>query len=428
MKINKKPNQKAAESKNTAPSDATVQRDLTRQLTKTDGKKATEVEFEEDIIFNDSAKEVQISKINRAPTLNTFITGTIKTAVYLTCVLIVSIFLAISAIQIGNDVFALVKEDFEIELTIEEGISVKEAAKLFYDNKIIKYPGVFEFFAKLKDVDPEMFVAGTYKVSPTMNYERLCKVFIPRKEREIVRLTIPEGSTVNDIINIFTEEGIGTREGFIKAINEFDYSEYFDFIPEVYAASTADRIYRLEGYLYPDTYDFYSDAKESQIIYKLLENFNSKFSEQMKKDAKEAGYTMDEIITIASIVQKEAYYYEDLDQIASVFFNRLKNKGTYPKLESDATTVYAIELATGKRPEKLGEAELAFNSPYNTRVYNGLTPGAICSPGYDALMCTIYPASTKYYYFVADKDGHNIYSRTYDEHKKAVAAVIADES
>ena len=420
MKITKRSARKGE-----APSDATMQRDLPKKISTSRGKSTDDIEFEQDVIFTDSEKEVQVSKINRAPTLNTFITGMIKTAVYLTCVLVISVFLAVGAILIGNDVFALVKDDVEVEITIADGITVKEAAQLFYENGIIKYPGVFELFASLKDVDPEKFVAGTYKVSPTMNYERLCKVFIPKKEREIVRLTIPEGSNVMDIIKIFTDEGIGTREGFIKAINEFDYSEYFDFIDEVYAADTADRIYRLEGYLYPDTYDFYSDAKESQIIYKLLENFDSKFSEQMKKDAAEAGYTMDQIITIASIVQKEAYYYEDLDQIASVFFNRLAKKTTYPKLESDATTVYAIELATGTRPEKLGDAELAFNSPYNTRVYNGLTPGAICSPGYDAIMCTIYPASTSYYYFVADKDGHNIYSRTYEEHKKAVAAVIA---
>ena len=420
MKITKRSARKGE-----APSDATMQRDLPKKISTSRGKSTDDIEFEQDVIFTDSEKEVQVSKINRAPTLNTFITGMIKTAVYLTCVLVISVFLAVGAILIGNDVFALVKDDVEVEITIADGITVKEAAQLFYENGIIKYPGVFELFASLKDVDPEKFVAGTYKVSPTMNYERLCKVFIPKKEREIVRLTIPEGSNVMDIIKIFTDKGIGTREGFIKAINEFDYSEYFDFIDEVYAADTADRIYRLEGYLYPDTYDFYSDAKESQIIYKLLENFDSKFSEQMKKDAAEAGYTMDQIITIASIVQKEAYYYEDLDQIASVFFNRLAKKTTYPKLESDATTVYAIELATGTRPEKLGDAELAFNSPYNTRVYNGLTPGAICSPGYDAIMCTIYPASTSYYYFVADKDGHNIYSRTYEEHKKAVAAVIA---
>ncbi len=381
--------------------------------------------LEEDVIYEGPDREVQISRIDRTPTINTFITGTIKTVVYLTAVIVVSVFLAIGVIRIGNDMFALVKDDVLVEVTLPEGATIEQTAQLLYDNKIINHPFFFKLFAEVKEVDTEKYVAGTYTLSPTMNYEQLCSVFIPRKEREIVRLTIPEGSTVTDIIKIFTEAGIGTKEGFVDAINNYDYSEYFDFLPEVYAAATADRVYKLEGYLYPDTYDFYSDSKESQIIYKLLENFDAKFSEEMKNDAKDAGMTMDQIITLASIVQKEAYYYEDYDSIASVFYNRLKNSTEYPKLESDATTVYAIELATGKRPEKLGDAELSFNSPYNTRVYNGMPPGAICSPGYEAIMCAIYPAKTSYYFFVADADGYNIFSRTYAEHQKAVASVIA---
>ncbi len=379
-----------------------------------------------DLIYDESEKEVQVSKINRTPTINTFISGVLKSVIYLTSVLIISVFLAIGAIVIGNDVFALVKEDFVVEVTIPDNVTLDETAHILYENKIIKYPGVFKVFAKLKHVDPEKFVGGTYKLSPSMNYELLYSAFVPIKERKIVRLTIPEGSTVNDIISIFTEAGIGTRDGFIDAINNFDYSEYFPFLKDVYAVCTPDRKYKLEGYLYPDTYDFYSDSKESQIIYKLLENFDAKFSGEMVNDAKEAGWTMDQIVTIASLVQKEAYHFEDYDLIASVFFNRLAKPGTYPKLESDATTVYAIELATGKRPEKLGDAELAFNSPYNTRVYNGLPPGAICSPGYDALMCAIYPAKTNYYFFVANAEKYNIFSRTYEEHQKAVAQVIRE--
>ena len=394
-----------------ADNEATVQRKAPKP------KKPQE---DENLVYDESEKEVQVSKITRTPTLNTFISGTVKAVIYLTVVLVLSVCLAVGAIMIGNDVFALVKDDSVVEVTLPEGITIEETAQLLYENNIIKYPGVFKVFAGIKDVDPELFVAGTYKLSPAMNYEQLCSVFVPRKEREIVRITIPEGSTVNDIIGIFTERGIGTREGFVDAINNTDYSEYFPFIADVYAACTPERVYKLEGYLYPDTYDFYSDSKESQIIYKLLENFNAKFSGEMLNDAKEAGWTMDQIVTLASLVQKEAYHYEDYDTIASVFFNRLNNPKTYPKLESDATTAYAIELATGKRPEFIGAAEVAFDHPYNTRVYDGLMPGAICNPGYEAIMCAIYPAKTNYYFFVTDNDGYNVFSRTYEEHKRAV--------
>ena len=401
-------------------SEATVQR-MAPSL-----PKPKKEEDEGDLIYDESDKEVQVSKITRTPTLNTFISGTIKATIYLTVVIVVSVCLAIAAIMIGNDVFALVKDDSVIEVTIPEGITLDETADLLYENGIIKYPSIFKIFAGMKDVDTDLFIAGTYKLSPSMNYEQLCWIFTPRKEREIVRLTIPEGSTVNDIIGIFTEAGIGTREGFVDAINNVDYTEYFPFLEDVYAACTPERVYKLEGYLYPDTYDFYSDSKESQIIYKLLENFDAKFSGEMLADAKEAGWTMDEIITVASLVQKEAYHYEDYDVIASVFYNRLAKPGQYPKLESDATTVYAIEIATGVRPEKLGDAELAFDSPYNTRVSNGLPPGAICSPGYEAIMCAIYPAKTNYYFFVANKEKYNIFSRTYEEHQRAVEKVIRE--
>ncbi len=368
--------------------------------------------------------EKKSEKVQRTGTTPTLISGVLKSVIYITCVIVVSVFAAIGIIVIGNDVFALVKDDAVVEVTIPENATIDQVSDILYEAGVINYPTVFKIYASLKHVDPSEFVSGTYEVSPMMNYDRLCVAFVEVYTREIVRLTIPEGSTVQDIINIFTEAGIGTKEGFVDAINNFDYSPYFDFIADINAATTADRVYKLEGYLYPDTYDFYSDAKESQIIYKLLENFDAKFSGEMLADAQEAGYSMDEIIILASLVQKEAYYYEDYDAIASVFINRLKNPSVYPKLESDATVSYAIELVQGKRPDKIGDAELQFNSPYNTRVYNGLPPGAICNPGYEAIMCAIYPANTDYYYFVADNDGYNIFSKTYAEHQKAVQAVI----
>ncbi len=378
----------------------------------------------DEFVLPDADEQTEV----KSPATPTLVSGVLKAAVYLTVVVVVSLFLAIGIIVVGNDVFALVKDDSIVEVTIPENCTVEQMADILHENGIINYPAVFLAYAKLKDVSAEDIVAGTYSLSAMMNYDRLCMAFMPVFERKIVRLTIPEGSNVFDIIRIFTEAGIGTEEGFIEAINTFDYSEYFEFIKEVNEADTEARIYRLEGYLYPDTYDFYSDSKETQIIYKLLENFDSKFSKEMKEDAAEAGFTMDQIITIASIVQKETYYYEDYEYVASVFVNRLSDPKNYPKLESDATTAYAVELLTGKRPENIGEQELKTDSPYNTRIYEGYPPGAICNPGYEAIMCAIYPISSDYYYFVTDNDGYNIFSKTYAQHLKAVAAVEAGKT
>ena len=356
-------------------------------------------------------------------TTNTFITGMIKAAVYVTCVVLISVFLAVGIIVVGNDVFALVKDDKVVEITVSDSTTVSELADILAEHEIIKYPAVFKIYASMKDMTDEDIVAGTYKISPTMNYELLTTAFKPVLTREIVRLTIPEGASVPDVIKIFTDNGIGTREGFISAINEYDYSEHFEWLAPLYEEKDSKRYYRLEGYLYPDTYDFYSDSEETQIIYKLLENFDAKFSEEMKNDAAEAGFTVDQIVIIASLIQEEAYYYEDYDKIASVFINRLNKPSTYPKLESDATVAYAIGVEQGKRPEDIGAAELDFDSPYNTRKYNGMPPGAITNPGYEAIMCAIYPAKTDYYYFVADAKGYNVFSQTYKQHLEAVEAI-----
>ena len=406
--------------KTPADQDATRQSDSVYQRSELSEQEKDEFAPEADTVH---AKEGK----NYTGTTPTFITGMIKAAVYLTCIIIISVFLAVGIIVVGNDVFALVKDDVEVEITITEGMTVDDLAEILHENKIINFPAVFKLYASMKEMTDEDLVPGTYTISATMNYDILRNAFKPVFKREIVRLTIPEGSSTLDIISIFTKAGIGTYDGFVRAINDFDYSEYFDFIPEINELDTPERYFKLEGYLYPDTYDFYSDATETQIVYKLLENFDAKFSEEMKADALEAGYTLDQIMIIASLVQKEAYYYEDYDSVASVFINRLQKPSIYPKLESDATVAYAIELLTGKRPDDIQAEELNIDSPYNTRKYDGFTPGPICNPGYEAIMCAIYPARTSYYYFVTDNNGYNVFSTTLEEHKKAIAKIEAEK-
>ncbi len=410
------------ENKNLNPRDKNEPIEQTREKeipkASTSGQNSSEEEF-----YIDGDANKKDDKPKYTPTTNTFITGMIKAAVYITCIVIVSVFLAIGIIVVGNDVFALVKDDKVIEITVTDTTTVNELADILYENEIIKYPSVFKLFASMKDMTDEDIVGGTYKISPAMNYEKLTASFKPIFERKIIRLTIPEGSNVLDIIKIFTDNGIGTYDGFVSAINDFDYSEEFEWLKPLYEETDSKRYFRLEGYLYPNTYDFYTDSKETQIIYKLLEEFDAKFSEEMKNDAEEAGYSIDEIIKIASLIQKEAYFYEDYDKISSVFHNRLKNKKAFPKLESDATVTYAIEVEEGRYPEELGAAELNFDSPYNTRKYDGMPPSAIANPGYEAIMCALYPANTDYYYFVADAKGNNVFSKTYQQHLEAVEAI-----
>lgn len=208
-----------------------------------------------------------------------------------------------------------------------------------------------------------------------MNYDELLMTFKEKIVREIVRLTIPEGYTVDEIIDLFLENGIGgTREDWIAAVNDLELYSNFAFVQALIGNTSSDRTYALEGYLFPDTYDFYTDAKASQIIYKLLNRFNNIFKDEFYTRSAELGYTVDEIITLASMIEKETRLYNEFELVSSVFHNRLHNAATYPCLESDATIMYAIQHDTGSRKEQLLHEDLSYNSPYNTYTHQGLPP------------------------------------------------------
>ena len=231
-----------------------------------------------------------------------------------------------------------------------------------------------------------------------------------------MRITIPEGYTVDEIINLFTENGIGTREGFIEAINNYDFD--FDFVRALDEADLTGRTYRLEGYLYPDTYEFYKSSSEVTVIYKMLNRFDVIFSEDFYEKAAEHGYSVDQIMTLASMIEKEARYANDYETVSSVFHNRLNNSD-FPRLESDATIMYAIQVRDGERKSSLTGEDLNYDTPYNSYMYEGLPPGPIANPGYEAITCALWPAKTKYYYFVSDNYGNTYFSRTNREHEAA---------
>lgn len=365
--------------------------------------------------------------------------GVFKAIVYMTVVLLVSILLAYAIVVVANDVFAFIKPEGEVEVVIPENASVDDVSEILGDAGVIEYPALFRLYAKLKKesgVDKDgksVFIPGTYTVSPMENYMQLLDAFKEQYVRGTVWVTFPEGSTVEDIIETLVEAGISDRASIISAINDYDYG--LDFVDDIDMSN--GRYYRLEGYLFPDTYQFYTDSSAETVIYKMLVNFKRKLAyigeDMCSERLAELGMTLDEVVTLASMVEKEVKYAVDYETVASVFYNRLADPANFPRLDSDATTVYAIRMATGTRPETLTAEDVEFDSPYNTRVSRGLPPGAIANPGYEALYCAFYPAKTKYYYFVADTTGYNLYARTNAGHeqnkaevkKHAASAVIA---
>lgn len=350
----------------------------------------------------------------------TAITSLLKGIVYIVAVLVISVFASWTIIEVANDVFAFAKSDEAVTVVIEEEMTANDVAQMLYENGIIKYPTMYELFIRLKEESTD-YLVGEYEISPSMNYGDINDTFTYiAHTREQVVVTVPEGYTVDQIIDLLLKNGIGTREGFVAAINEFDYEYRFmqgldDLDPE--------RTYRLEGYLFPDTYYFFKDASEVAVIDKFLVNFERKVSEEYYERADVLGMSMDDLIILASMIQAEGMTLSDFENISSVFHNRLANPRTYPKMQSDATLQYILD----KRKTALTASDLQIDSKYNSYKYNGLPPGSICNPGMDAINCALYPAETGYYYFLADGRGNTYFSETLEQHDALKAKYIDNQ-
>lgn len=366
-------------------------------------------------------KNIPLQVQDESEGANTII-SVIKAITYIVAVIVVSVFLSMFIILVGNDVFAFVKDDTMIEVTIPEYATVGDIADILHENSLIEYPRIFEIYSGLNGNNSETeFVAGTYTVHPMMNYEELIEAFKKKAPSGISRITIPEGYTTDEIIDLLVSKNIGTREGYVDVINNYDFDYWF--IDELEAKGVSEnRFYRLDGYLFPDTYEFYNASSEEVVIGKLLKRFNQVFLDSYKQKAEELGYTVDEILIIASMIEKEAGSQSDFFDISSVFNNRLKAPANYPYLESDATVVYAIHHETGNRITPTDE-DMVYESPYNTYTNKGLPPGPIANPSAGAIRAALYPSDTDYYFFYSESTYITHYSKTYEEHRKVIAEV-----
>lgn len=297
-----------------------------------------------------------------------------------------------------------------IEITIPRGSSTSDIAKILKENGIIKWPTLFVLQSKINGYDGT-YMSGKHIVSKDLNYDELMRVLSSNPVS--VNVTIPETFYLDQVLNLLSEKKLIDKESFIKSMNteKFDY----DFIAQI-----PERENRLEGYLFPDTYFFDPLSSDREIITKFLDNFDMKFKLDYYARAKELNMTVDEIITLASIIEKETALPEEKPIISSVFHNRLKSKDpSLRKLQTDATIQYILFKRDGKIKEKLTEADTKIDDPYNTYLYEGLPPGPICSPGLASIEAALYPEKTDYYYFVAKGDGSHYFSKTLSEHEAA---------
>ncbi|MCD7886036.1 MAG: endolytic transglycosylase MltG [Clostridiales bacterium] len=320
---------------------------------------------------------------------------------YVVGVLVLSFVLATVGWRWANDLLALNKTEQEVSFTVTEEDTIYTVTDNLKEEGLIEYKFLFQIFAALTN-KAEKITAGTYELNTEMDYSALLNnISSTSVYRETVTVTIPEGYTAAEAFQLLEDSGVCSAED-LTASAESDTFEYA-FLEDTGRTGTA----LLEGYLYPDTYEFYKGAEAKTVITRLLDNFEDQFNQEMEETADSLGYTTDEIIVIASIIEKETTSSsDDRSGIASVIYNRLENPdydGIGGYLQMDSTVQYLLE----ERKEDLTQDDLDVDSPYNTYVYAGLPEGPICNPGMDSIQAALYPSDTDYYYFMLGDDGEN---------------------
>lgn len=290
----------------------------------------------------------------------------------------------------------------EKQIVIPKGSSVRTVSKILEEEKIIKDSFVFELYCKLSK-NADSLKAGRYSISSSMDIPEIVEVMVSGKALiDTAKFTIPEGYNQEQIVEKLDSLGVVSKESIESALKAELYQyEFLGQIPE--------RENMLEGYLFPDTYEIYRDTTAEAIIDKLLQRFDSVFTEEYRNRAKELNMTIDQVITLASIIEREARLDSERKTISAVFHNRLKKN---MMLQSCATIQYLLK----EQKEVLTYKDLEIESPYNTYKYAGLPPGPIASPGLKSIEAALYPEDTEFLYFVAREDGSHVFTKTYSEH------------
>ena len=231
-----------------------------------------------------------------------------------------------------------------------------------------------------------------------------------------VKVTFPEGFTVVQIAEKLEENEVCSAEEFI-ALTQGDYYKTLEyrFISHIDEEKASKRAFVLEGYIFPDTYEFYKGESAERALSRFLQNTESKLTDEYYLKAEELGYSMDDIITMASIILKEVGNIEDMKKVSSVLYNRI-NSPDYGRLQCDCGKRYIRNYLT--ESPYLAETAEHYTPLYDTYECKGLSVGAICNPGVTAIEAALYPDDTDYFFFVTDEDWNCFFSKTYAEHKK----------
>lgn len=344
----------------------------------------------------------------------------LATLVWAGIILFVGVSIGRLAWVCAADLLALGKEPLAVTITVAEGEGVPEVAEKLQKAGLIEYPTLFETFTKLTGKGQHMLVGNiTFDGEIVYDYNALINALSYRGGALVtVEVMIPEGYNCAQIFALLEEKGVCSVASLENAAMTAEFDDYWWF-----KNINRDHKYCLEGFLFPDTYEFYINDKADRVLDKFMDTFNYRFSQRMidklvaLNQKLGTSFTVYDIIKMASIIEKETANADESYSIASVFYNRLTHPATFaPYLNSDATILYATEY---RNKGELVTKEQINKSPYNTYTYTGLPPTPISNPGLDSLDAALEPLDTKYFYFVYDKSaGVHRFSETLAQHQQ----------
>lgn len=354
----------------------------------------------------------------------------LSTVIWLVIILAIGVTLGRTLWVSCADLMAFGKPDRQATITITEGESIDSIAQKLADAELIEYPTLFKLFATLTDKD-KAIDAGTFTLNSKLDYNALINNMIDYgPTREQITIMIPEGYTCAQIFALMEEKGVCSVEDLERYAAQGELGDYW-FLEDI---ERGDK-YCLEGFLFPDTYHFYTNDEPYNVLKKFLDGFDYRFTdlmhEKLESIQNRTGLDLDirEVVIIASMIERETANNSESYVISSVIHNRLRNAGDFPFLNIDATLIYAlngnIDPETGLSMP-LTEEQMNMDHPYNTYVYRGLPPGPISNPGRNSLDAALDPdfdTGTYYYYVYNPQSGQHIFARYLWEHEQNIAYV-----
>lgn len=334
---------------------------------------------------------------------------------YTAVTVLLCVFIAVMFLRVFNDVLAFITENRAVTITIDADDTVDDVAGKLKDAGLIKYDWLFSYVAKFEG-STGPYQEGEHTLNDNMNYmQLLSEIEVQPVARETVWVTFTEGMTVDQMADLLEENGVCDADDFREEVmSGADYG--YDFEQEM--STSSDIYYPLEGYLFPDTYEFYTNETPANVITRMLQNFQNKI-DTVQDQMAEMGLTQHQTITLASIIQSEASGDPaNMALVSSVYWNRLNDPENFPMLQSDPTRNYANStiLMTGQSSTYQQKA-----AAYDTYQCTGLPAGPICNPGMDAILAALSPETTAYYYFISDSDGNFYFAETLEQHEANIA-------